>query len=86
MLAGNIDAAEESNALHGTIKTINNVVHVIPSVRGCWKTYYQNIANCLLHKGEQPLVTMYSAKRTMMVIEAAIQSARTNRVVQVDID
>jgi len=86
MKAGNIDAAtEEAGARARVITLVNGVSHrerVIESVRGSWKSYYRNIADVLKQDGELA-VTAAQMLRLMRVYDAALESARTRKVVEV---
>jgi scyllo-inositol 2-dehydrogenase (NADP+) len=86
MRLGNIDAAEEDPAdrarvtttVHGQRETL-----VVDSVRGTWKSYYQNISD-VLNKGAELAVKPGQVYRAMRVYDAAMLSAETGQVVPFD--
>jgi scyllo-inositol 2-dehydrogenase (NADP+) len=75
--AGRIEAAVEDDANRASIRT---EVHdlstemVVESVRGDWTDYYRNIADVLAGRAEL-IVTPEQARRVMVVLDAAMQSA-----------
>jgi scyllo-inositol 2-dehydrogenase (NADP+) len=83
---GDIDAAEEDPAdrarvtttVHGEKETL-----VIDSVRGTWKSYYQNISD-VLNEGAELVVKPEQVYRAMRVYDAAMRSAETGQVVTFD--
>ena len=84
MLAGNIDAAEEDAANYAKVWTEASGKHremAIESVRGSWKSYYQNISD-VLNKGVELIVKPEEVKRTMVIYDAAMRSAETGEAVQ----
>ncbi len=80
MMDGNIDAAVESPALYGTLKTTETET-VIPTSPGRWRDYFENLRDVLVH-GAEPLVKLEECRRTMAVIDAAKQSAATGKVIR----
>ncbi|MBN1584177.1 MAG: Gfo/Idh/MocA family oxidoreductase [Anaerolineae bacterium] len=88
MREGNIDAAQElpehraqvSTFVSGERKTL-----VIDSVRGTWKSYYQNISD-VLNKGAELAVKPQEVYRVMQVYDAAMQSAETGQAVRLSTD
>lgn len=84
MRAGNIDAAAEDPAERAQVYTVVNgqvAKRVVDSVRGSWKSYYQNIAD-VLNKGAELAVKPEEIYRLMQVYDAAMQSAATDEVVK----
>lgn len=84
MRAGNIDAAEEDPAERAQVYTVANgqvEKRVVDSVRGSWKSYYQNIAD-VLNKDAELAVKPEEIYRLMQVYDAAMQSAVTGEVVK----
>ena len=87
MLAGDIDAAQEDPAqrarlttdLHGLAAEL-----VVDSVRGSWRGYYQNISD-VLNRGASLAVTAESVRRDIAVFDAAMESARSGKSIQVQI-
>ena len=83
MRLGDIDAAEEDPANRARVTTM---VHgeketlVIDSVRGTWKSYYQNISD-VLNEGSELIVKPEQVYRAMRVYDAAMRSAETGQVV-----
>jgi scyllo-inositol 2-dehydrogenase (NADP+) len=85
MREGNIDAAEEDPANRAQIRTM---VHgepetmIVDSVRGSWKSYYQNISD-VLNKGAELAVKPEEVLKAMHVYDAAMRSAERNQVVTI---
>jgi scyllo-inositol 2-dehydrogenase (NADP+) len=79
-----IEEAEESPETYARVYTVVDRERqelVIPSVRGSWKSYYQNIAD-VLNKGAELAVKPEEALQAMRVFDAAMESARTGAVVR----
>jgi predicted dehydrogenase len=84
MVAGNIDAAEEDPANYAKVWTEaggENHELVIESVRGSWKSYYQNISD-VLNKGAEIIVKPEETRQLMEVYDAAMRSSETGEAVQ----
>ncbi len=77
--AGDIDAAEETPENYGLLKSADSERHV-PTVAGRWRDFYENLGE-VLTDGAKPMVSLSDARRTMSVIDAALQSARCGEVV-----
>lgn len=56
---------------------------VVESVKGYWKSYYQNISD-VLNKGVELIVKPEEGKRTMVIYDAAMRSVETSQAVQID--
>lgn len=85
MRDGNIDAAEQDPANYAKVWTAaggENRELVIESVRGTWKSYYQNIAD-VLNKGAELVVKPDEMRKVMQVYDAAMQSAETGQTVKI---
>ena len=54
---------------------------VVESVRGSWKSYYQNISD-VLNKGAELIVKPEEIRRVMQVYDAAMRSSETGEAVQ----
>jgi scyllo-inositol 2-dehydrogenase (NADP+) len=70
--------------LWGTLNTEINGVHFrgkVPTKKGDYREYYQNIYNVLSGK-EKLIVTPVAAKNTILIIEAALKSNQEKRVVE----
>lgn len=89
LLAGHFPNEREDwgigpEALWGTLSTETNGLQFkgkIPTERGDYREYYQNIYNALL--GKEPLkVTAAQARNTILIIEAAMKSNDEKRVVK----
>ena len=83
MRKGNIDAAEEDPANRAQVCTMASGKReemVIDSVRGSWKSYYQNISD-VLNKGADLAVKPEEVYKAMRVYDAAMKSAETGKVV-----
>lgn len=80
LMAGDIDSAQENPELYARIKgpEIDERMETVP---GRWRDYYENIADAL-QNGSVPIVTVDSARRTMMIIDAALQSSQSGEVVK----
>ena len=85
MRDGDIDAAEEDPGNYAKVWTEAGGEHrelVIESVRGTWKSYYQNIAD-VLNNGAELAVKPMEIRKVMRVYDAAMKSAATGRTVYV---
>jgi scyllo-inositol 2-dehydrogenase (NADP+) len=86
MRQGDIDAAEEDPADRARVTTVvdgERETRVIDSVRGSWKSYYQNISD-VLNKGAELVVKPEEVLRAMRVYDAAMRSAKEGQVVAFD--
>jgi scyllo-inositol 2-dehydrogenase (NADP+) len=84
MREGNIDAAEELPQHRAQVCTFVNGERetlVVDSVRGTWKSYYQNVSD-VLNKGAELAVKPQEVYRVMRVYDAAMQSAETGQTVK----
>lgn len=79
MIAGDIDSAVEDPMNDAAVKGKDYELRV-PTTPGRWRTYYENIADVLIN-GAEPLVKPDEMRRAMSVFDAALESARTGRVV-----
>ena len=83
MKAGDIDSATEEATWYGRLHDgVRDTA--VPTLRGRWRSYYENIADVLTRRGK-PAVKLAEARRVMAVLEAALHAARSNRVVDVNI-
>ncbi|MDF2439093.1 MAG: scyllo-inositol 2-dehydrogenase [Abditibacteriota bacterium] len=80
MIAGDIDSAREDPDTFARIKG-PHIDQALPTLPGRWRDYYENLAEALTN-GTTPLVTLSSARRTMTVLDAALQSARSGEVIR----
>ncbi|MCZ6679721.1 MAG: Gfo/Idh/MocA family oxidoreductase [Candidatus Poribacteria bacterium] len=84
MVARNIDAAEEDPANYAKVWTEaagEQRELVVESVRGSWKSYYQNISD-VLNKGAELIVKPEEVRQVMLVYDAAMCSSETGEAVQ----
>ena len=79
MIKGDIDSAAEDPATYATLKSPTAETRV-PTQPGRWRTYYEDLAHALT-TGTPPAVTPAEMRRTMAVIDAALESARTGKTV-----
>ncbi|HRW07030.1 MAG TPA: Gfo/Idh/MocA family oxidoreductase [Caldilineaceae bacterium] len=80
MRAGDIDAAVNSAESYGRLHD-GTTEHVIPTVPGRWRSYYENVRDAI--KGEAALaVKATEVQRVMTVIDAALRSAESSEVIQ----
>ncbi|MBI3923010.1 MAG: Gfo/Idh/MocA family oxidoreductase [Armatimonadetes bacterium] len=85
MIRGDIDGATEPEEHHSRVTTEINGMACdlsIPSVRGSWKSYYQNVSDAL-NKGSELIVKPEQVARAMRVYDATVQSAQKQEVVRV---
>lgn len=80
--AGNIDAAVEPASNYGVLKTRTDE-QVVPTLPGRWRSYYENLRDCLLGKAE-PMVTLAEERRLLRVIDAIWESGSSGQVVHFD--
>lgn len=79
MVQGNIDAASEPPEHRSRIRTeVNGSASelVIDSVKGSWKSYYQNISDSL-NKGAELAVKPESVRKDMVLLDAAMRSVES---------
>ena len=77
MREGRIETAEEDPSERARVVTMARGEReelILDSVRGSWTSYYQNIADVLIH-GAEPAVKPQEALKTMRVYDAAMASA-----------
>jgi scyllo-inositol 2-dehydrogenase (NADP+) len=87
MVKGNIDAATEDPEQRGRVFSEANGEQkeiVIDSVKGSWKSYYQNISD-VLNKSAELAVKPEEARRAMVIYDAAMKSSETREAVKVNI-
>lgn len=87
MLAGNIDAATQPPEHRALVKTERDgqpVELTLETVRGSWKSYYQNIADHL-NEGRELIVQPEQIRRVMQVFDAARVAAGSGMSVSVNI-
>lgn len=85
MVRGDIDAAEEPLAHRARVCTEWSGMTAeltIDSVRGSWKSYYQNVSDAL-NDGADLAVTPESVRRVMTVLDAAQRSLDTGQAATV---
>jgi len=87
-----VAAAKEDPALYGTLVRAAAApgeaptTTRVPTEAGRWGDYYDAVADAIARGPPYaPAVTLASVRRTMAVLFAAVESARTNRVLDVDI-
>ena len=83
MKAGDIDSATEDESRYGRLHDGDRQT-LVPTLRGRWRSYYENIADVLMRRGE-PEVKLAEARGVVAVLDAAMHAARSNRVVDVNI-
>lgn len=84
MVQGNIDTATELLEHRPRIRTeVKDLASefIIDSVRGSWKSYYQNISDAL-NKGAELAVKPEDVRKDMVLIDAAMKSAESGEVVE----
>lgn len=84
MVQGNIDAATEPSEHRPRIRTeVKGFASefTMDSVRGSWKSYYQNISDAL-NKGAELAVKPEDVRKDMVLIDAAMKSAESEEVVE----
>ena len=79
MKAGDIDSARETPETFGRLKTRTRD-ETVPTQPGCWRTYYERLADCLLQNAPPP-VPLSEARRVIAVMDAAKRSAQTQTVI-----
>lgn len=80
MMVGNIDSAQESPEHFGRLKSAEQDER-ITTRPGRWRNYYENIVN-VIRQEEDPVVTLPELRRQITVLEAGLQSAHEERVIQ----
>lgn len=80
LIKGDIDLAREKPEMYAKVLG-NGAEQVLETVPGRWRDYYENIAR-VLQSGEQPIVTLASARRTMQILDAALRSAQSGQAVR----
>src|SRR5579859_1297298 len=86
LVAGNIDAANEPPEARTRLMTIEDgrpVERPCETVRGSWKSFYQNVADHL-NQGVPLAVTPEQVRRQIAVFDAAMESSRTGQTVRPD--
>ncbi|MCK5803194.1 MAG: Gfo/Idh/MocA family oxidoreductase [Lentisphaeria bacterium] len=82
MKVGDIDAAVELPELYGQLKAADSPeTETIPTIPGRWRSYYEAVA-AEIADGAAAAVPLDTVRRTMRVLDAAFESARTGQVVQ----
>ena len=83
MKAGDIDAAREDPKNYARLHD-NREERIIPTLPGRWRSYYENIADVLTH-GAELAVKPETVRRGIAVLDAALRSAKSGQVVEVDV-
>jgi scyllo-inositol 2-dehydrogenase (NADP+) len=84
MVAGSIDSAREDPEQYARVKTeVNGIVADmrLQTLRGSWKSFYQNIADALVD-GAELAVKPEEVRRVVAVLEAVSESVRSGEVVR----
>jgi len=84
MIKGDIDAATEPEAHYARVRTdFDGMVSelAIPSLKGSWKSYYQNISE-VLNGGAELIVKPEQIVRMMRVYDATMKSVARQQVVR----
>ena len=84
MAEGDIDAAEEDPENYAKVWTEADGERrelVVESVKGSWKSYYQNISD-VLNKGAELMVKPEQVRRAISIYDAAMRSATTGDAVR----
>jgi scyllo-inositol 2-dehydrogenase (NADP+) len=84
MVGGNIEAAREDPDNHARVKTeVNGILTEmrLQTLRGSWKSYYQNIADVLVDDGELA-VKPEEIRRVVAVLEAVAEAVRSGEAVR----
>lgn len=79
MLAGDIDAAREPEALYARVVSKEGE-QTIATLPGRWRSFYENVADTLAGHAE-PAVKLEEMRRLMAVLDAARESASTGQVI-----
>jgi scyllo-inositol 2-dehydrogenase (NADP+) len=82
MIAERIDDAVEDPTLYGRYSD-GKAETVVPTLAGRWRSYYENIRD-VLTVGAEPAVKLAEVRRAIAVLDAAFQSARERRVIEVN--
>lgn len=80
--AGDIDAAVEDPQTYGRLFD-GKTETIIPTLKGRWRNYYENVADVLLH-GAASAVQLDQTRRVIAIIDAALRSAREGSVIQIE--
>jgi scyllo-inositol 2-dehydrogenase (NADP+) len=78
--AGDIELSQEKPELYAKVLD-GKSEQVLPTIPGRWRDYYENLAR-VLQQGEEPIVTLPSAIRTMHILDAALRSSQSGEVVR----
>lgn len=81
--AGDVDSAAEREADYGRLHN-GRTETVVPTRNGRWRAFYENVVN-VLTRGEELAVSLVEARRVVGVLDAARQAARSNRVIELDL-
>jgi scyllo-inositol 2-dehydrogenase (NADP+) len=83
MKAGDIDSAIEAPGNSGKLRNRAGVEHLVTTLPGRWRNYYENIADVLLN-GAAPLVKLPEVRRAICVLDAARRSAETGTTIRIE--
>ncbi len=83
MMEGSIDDAVEPEAMYGRFSD-GKREEVVPTERGRWRNYYENVA-AVLNEGAEPAVKLLELRREIGVLSAAFESARSGQVVHLQL-
>mgnify|MGYP001104550238 CR=1 FL=1 len=78
--AGDLDSAREPEAEYGRLITADGE-EIIPTETGRWLSFYENVVDALNGKA-QPAVTLEQMRQVIAVIDAAFESERIGRPVE----
>jgi scyllo-inositol 2-dehydrogenase (NADP+) len=79
MIAGDIGAAREEEAMQAEYSDGKSRTRV-PTLAGRWRSFYENVADALAGRAE-PAVKVSEVRRTVAVIDAAFESARSGQAI-----
>uniref|UniRef100_A0A7S1KU32 Gfo/Idh/MocA-like oxidoreductase N-terminal domain-containing protein n=1 Tax=Percolomonas cosmopolitus TaxID=63605 RepID=A0A7S1KU32_9EUKA len=82
LFAGNIHSAIEPDELHGTLVTVDKQnPEKVATLNGKWLNYYDNIADAIRDESVRPIVEMKTMDPLMRIMDGAVRSARSGKVV-----
>lgn len=82
LVKGDIDSALDEESSYGVLSDGKSKT-IIPTIKGRWRSYYENVAAHLLH-GEPLVVTATQVYKNVAVLSAALESSKLNQVVKFD--
>lgn len=77
------DFGKEPETFHGKIMTKNEGIRTIPSLKGCYLTFFEQLSSAISHRTKPP-VAAHEALEVVRIIQLCEESSQTGKIVHVN--